>query len=68
MNGVKCGSNRFIKNAHIRPNKQRLRCKECGRQWVENPSKRIISEELRQIIDNLFLERVSQSDAVSLSN
>ena len=60
MNCVKCGSHRVIKNGHTYLNKQRFRCKECGRQWVENPSNRVISEELRKIIDNLFLERVSQ--------
>ena len=60
MNCVKCGSNRVIKNGHIYGDKQRFRCKECNRQWVENPSKRVISEELRQIIDNLLLEQISQ--------
>jgi len=60
MNCVKCCSNRIIKNGHTYSNKQRFRCKECGRQWVENPSNRVISEDLRKIIDNLLLERISQ--------
>ena len=59
MNGVKCKSNQVIKNGHTYSNKQRFRCKECGRQWGENPSNRVISEETRKIIDNLWLERVS---------
>ena len=60
MNGVRCGSHQVIKNGHTYLNKQILRCKECHRQWVENPSNRVISEGVRQTIDHLLLERISQ--------
>ena len=52
MNGARCGSHRVMKNGHIHMNKPRWRYKDCNRQWVENPSKRVISEELHQTIDN----------------
>ena len=52
MNGVKCGTDRVVKNSHIHSNKQRLKCKECGLQGVENPGKRVLYKDLRHTIDN----------------
>jgi IS1 family transposase/transposase-like protein len=60
MNCPKCGSNLVIKYGYINSNKQRFMCKSCRRQFVENPENKVISLEIRKIIDNLLLERVSQ--------
>ncbi len=54
-----CGSENTIKYGRIHNGKQRLRCKICGRQFVENPTKKIIPKFLRDIIDNFLLERNS---------
>ena len=33
-------------------------CKECGRQFVENPQYRVISDETKSLIDKLLLEKL----------
>jgi insertion element IS1 protein InsB len=38
--------------------KQKYRCRDCGRQFVENP-KNQISEERKEIVDKLLLEKIS---------
>lgn len=59
MNCPKCGSEQIIKYGHIYSKKQRFKYNECGSQFVENPTNKVISSDIRQIIDNLLLERVS---------
>ncbi len=34
-------------------------CKECGRQFVEEPENRIIPDETKELIDRLLLEKIS---------
>jgi AraC-like DNA-binding protein len=34
-------------------------CKDCGRQFVENPQHRVISDETKDLINKLLLERLS---------
>ena len=58
MNCPKCESDNIVKNGNIHNGKQRFKCKECGRQFIENPSKKIISQEQKNIIDQLLLERI----------
>lgn len=38
---------------------QSYRCRDCGRQFVEHPQWRPISEEMKGIIDRLLLEKIS---------
>ncbi len=54
-----CYSEKTVKNGHIHNGKQRYKCHECGRQFVENPEKIVISPEKRELIDRLLLERIS---------
>lgn len=54
-----CSSEKTVKNGHIHNGKQRYKCHECGRQFVENPEKIVISQEKRELIDRLLLERIS---------
>jgi len=54
-----CSSDRTVKNGHIHTGKQRFKCHDCGRQFVENPDKKIIDTATRELIDRLLLERIS---------
>jgi len=38
---------------------QNINCISCGRQFVVNPTKTTVSEEIKQFIDRLLLERIS---------
>jgi insertion element IS1 protein InsB len=55
----KCNSSSTKKNGHIHNGKQNRRCKECGRQFVENPKQKLISVEKREQVRDLLLERLS---------
>lgn len=59
MNCPSCQSDNIKKNGHIHNGKQNYICKECGRQFVENPNKKIIFDWQRELIKKLFLERIS---------
>lgn len=54
-----CQSQEVKRNGHIHNGKQNYRCKDCGRQFVADSTKRYISEEERAMIDRLLLERIS---------
>lgn len=53
-----CGSERTIKNGTIHNGKQKYECKQCFRQFVENPQNKIISQDTKDLIDKLLLEKV----------
>jgi len=50
-----------VKNGSIHTGKQKYMCKECGRQFVENPKFRRISDKTKALIDRLLLERISMA-------
>jgi len=52
-----CGSNEVVKNGSQANGKPKNKSKKCGRQFVENPKKGRISEETKELIDKLLLER-----------
>ena len=54
-----CTSTQTVKNGHIHNGKQRFKCHECGRQFVEHPNKKVIDQGTRELIDRLLLERIS---------
>lgn len=54
-----CASSRTVKNGRIHNGKQRFKCHECGRQFVEQPTKKVIDQATRELIDRLLLERIS---------
>lgn len=56
-----CQSSQVIKNGHIHTGKAKYACKDCGRQFVENPQQHRISEQTKALIDKLLLERLSLS-------
>jgi transposase-like protein len=49
----------MVKNGHIHNGKQRFKCQDCGRQFVEHPTKKVIDPDTRALIDRLLLERIS---------
>jgi len=53
-----CGSKDFVKNGKIHTGKQNHRCRACGRQFVESPTNKLITDETRQLIDKLLLEKI----------
>jgi len=52
-----CQSKRIVKNGSIHNKKQKYKCKDCGRQFVENPTKKPIAEETKKTV--LLLEIIS---------
>ncbi len=58
MRCPRCDSINIVKNGSIHNGKKKFKCKDCGRQFVENPAKKKISETIKELIDKLLLERV----------
>lgn len=54
-----CQSSLVKRNGHIHNSKQNHRCLECGRQFVLEPTQKIIDEKTRDLIKKSLLERVS---------
>lgn len=53
-----CQSKDVVKNGKTRYGKQNYKCRDCGRQFVEAPQWRTISEETKGIVDRLLLEKL----------
>ena len=54
-----CGSNSIRKNGTTHNNKAKNECKNCGRQFVINNTKKIVTQAKKDLIDKLLLERIS---------
>ena len=54
-----CASSQTVKNGRIHNGKQRFLCHDCGRQFVEHATKKVIDSATRELIDRLLLERIS---------
>ncbi len=59
MTCPRCGSKRIVKNGSTHNKKQKFDCKDCGRQFVENPKNKPISDATKALIDKMLLERIS---------
>ena len=55
----RCESKKIVKNGFIHNGKQNYKCRECGRQFVENPTKKYISQETWELVDRLRAEKMS---------
>ena len=53
-----CGSHEIIKNGLSHRAKQSYKCKDCGRQFVENPQWKPKDKDTLTLIDLLLLERI----------
>lgn len=54
-----CQSEKTIKNGHLSSGNQNYKCKNCGRQFVENGSDWFVSEAEKELIKKLLLEKIS---------
>ncbi len=66
-NCPRCGSGYVVKNGHIHNGKPKFACKDCRRQFVENPIGKPISAETKALIDKLLLERVPLAGIVRVA-
>jgi len=58
MNCPYCNSEHIVKNGSNSVGTPKFLCCDCKRQFVENPKKKPISNETKQLIDKLLLERI----------
>jgi transposase-like protein len=58
MNCPSCQSSNIVKNGLIHNGKQNYRCQDCGRQFVEDPQQKLISEQTKNLVDRLLLEKI----------
>ena len=54
-----CNSENTIRNGSVHNGKSKSYCKDCGRQFLHNPTKKVVSNEIWQQVDRLLLERIS---------
>jgi hypothetical protein len=54
-----CQSNNIKLNGHIHTGKQNHYCHDCGRQFVLNPSNKVITQRDKDLINKLLLEKIS---------
>jgi transposase-like protein len=64
MQCPKCQGTHTIKNGTIHSGKPKWMCKDCGRQCVADPQQRLISDDTKQLVDRLLLERISLAGIV----
>lgn len=53
-----CFSDRVVKNGTIHTGKQKYQCQDCIRQFVENPTNKVISDTQWSLVDKLLLEKI----------
>ena len=58
MECPKCNSINIIKNGSIHNKKQKFVCKDCKRQFIENPTNKVISDETCDLVNKLLLEKI----------
>ena len=63
----RCQSERIVNNSTIHRGKPKWMCKDCSRQFVADPILRRISDETKQTIDTLLLERISLAGIVRVT-
>ena len=59
MNCPRCNSQNFTKNGSIHNGKQKYHCKDCGREFVENPENKVVPQETWDLVDKLLSEKIS---------
>jgi insertion element IS1 protein InsB len=55
----RCKSPQYKKNGHIHNGKQNHQCQACGRQFVHGFEPYLVSDETRDLIERLLLERIA---------
>jgi insertion element IS1 protein InsB len=67
MRCPRCQGIRLVKNGTIHMGKPKWMCKDCRRQFVADPAQRRISDDTKQTIDKLLLERISLAGIVRVT-
>lgn len=57
MKCPECGSSKTIKNGSVH-GKPKRECKQCGRQFIINPTNKSIPQETWDLVDKLLLEKI----------
>src|SRR4028119_593522 len=57
----RCDSEEVSRNGQTRHRKQNYKCRECGRQFVLNPTWKAITKEQQELMSRMLLERISQA-------
>lgn len=55
----RCKSENIVRNGNTAYGKARYLCKDCRRHFVKNPAKKKISNEKKELVDDMLLERTS---------
>lgn len=55
---LRCGSQHTLKNGNIHNKKPKYQCQNCGRQFIDNPTKKVIDQETLDLVDRLLLEKI----------
>lgn len=53
-----CQSTHIVKNGKIHNGKQNFKCRDCGRQFVENPQQKLINRHTKDLINKLLYEKM----------
>ena len=53
-----CDSTHIVKNGKIHNGKQNYKCRNCGRQFVQDPQNKIIDPATKTLINKLLLEKI----------
>jgi insertion element IS1 protein InsB len=67
MKCPKCESKVIVKNGHIHNGNPKFKCKGCGRQFVEEPQWRQVSDETKAQLQKLLRERISLAGIVRVT-
>lgn len=67
MHCPRCQGTRLVKNGTIHNGKPKWMCKDCRRQFVEDPDWVPISDETKQLVDKLLLERIPLAGIVRVT-
>jgi transposase-like protein len=63
----RCGSHHTVKNGRIHHKKTNHKCQDCGRQFVENPTKKSILPSVIEYIDKIWLEKIPLAGIVRVT-
>ena len=67
MHCPRCEGTQLVKNGSIHSGKPKWKCKECGRQFVTQATSNRISDDTKQLVDKLLLERLSLAAIVRVT-
>jgi len=57
-NCPKCGSQHTVKTGTMHNKKPKHKCQDCGKQFVKNPTKKVINQETMDLVGRLLIEKI----------